>query len=77
MDTVNAVSSLRHGAPWWAFLLLALAWPAVYICRAILSFKLGSKALDKVSAERVPEVLDSVTGHRREPQRRRRPPSPP
>ena len=55
---------LPGGLPWWTYLVVALACLAVYICRIIALYKIGSKALDKVSQDKVPEVVNSLTGYR-------------
>jgi len=57
--------ALPGGLPWWTYLVVALACLGVYICRILVLYKIGSKALDKVSRDRVPEVVDSLTGYRR------------
>jgi hypothetical protein len=51
------------GWPWWALLPVALAWPLVYICRQILVFRLGSKALEKGGREQASEIVAAITGH--------------
>ncbi len=72
MAMVKMISNLPLDAPWWAYLLLALLWLSAYICRQVVAYKLGSKALDKVSPSKAPEVVDSVTGYQRERPGRRR-----
>jgi len=67
----SAGLELTGGAPWWAYFIAALAGLLVYICRQLVVMKLGSKALDKVEPDRVPEVMNAVTGYR-SPRRSRR-----
>lgn len=52
----SVTGELSSGWPWWASLLVALTWLAFYICRVAARYRLLSKALDKVPADRVPEV---------------------
>ena len=51
------VKVLASGWPWWACLVAFLACLAVYICRQWIWYRLYSKALDKVTPSRVPEVV--------------------
>ncbi|MCZ4101065.1 hypothetical protein [Streptomyces sp. H39-C1] len=43
-------------------MLVTFAWLVFYICRTVGRYLLLSKALDKVSAERVPEVAAFING---------------
>ena len=60
------------GAPWWVYLGVVSACLLAYICRLVCVYKLGSKALDKASAEAVSEIINAVTGYHAEPGSRRR-----
>lgn len=60
----SASLTLTHVAPWWAYLIAALAGPLAYTCRLIMIMRLGSKALDKVEPGHVSEVINAVTGYR-------------
>jgi hypothetical protein len=51
-----------HVMPWWACLICVLACLGVYICRIILTYRLGSKALDKAGPAQVPAVMEAVAG---------------
>lgn len=67
---MGAVEGLGPGWPWWASLSVALLWVLLYIYRSVCRYRLLSKALDKVTAERVPEVavfinIDKVPRWRR------------
>lgn len=63
---------LTGPVPWWAYLIAISLGPVVYICRSIMVMRLGSKALDKVSPERVPDVMNAVTGYQKSSLIRRR-----
>jgi hypothetical protein len=56
------------GMPWWAWLICVLSCTVLYICRLVVVYRLGSKALDKAQPHQVARVLEAVTGHRRPPQ---------
>jgi hypothetical protein len=62
---------LPVNGPWWAYLVAVLAGPLVYICRQLVVWRLGSKAIDKADPDRVSEVINAVTGYKgmREPRR--------
>jgi hypothetical protein len=47
--------------PWWASLVLAFCWVAVYICRSLVWAWLCAKALEKVAPSRVPDVVAAFT----------------
>lgn len=51
------VKVLSPGWPWWAGLGVTVACLVVYICRIWAWYRLCSKALDKVTPGRVPEVV--------------------
>jgi hypothetical protein len=55
------VRAVSPGWPWWASLLVVLAWLAVYICRSYGRYRLFVKALDKVTRDRVPEVVAELS----------------
>ena len=63
MNVMTVIGKLPADTPLWAYFLVLSACLLIYICRMIVVYKLGSKALDKVSAEKVPEVMNSVTGY--------------
>jgi len=46
--------------PWGVAVVGAVAWALVYICRWVVLGLLGWKALDKTTADRVPDVLAAV-----------------
>jgi hypothetical protein len=63
-----------HAIPWWAYLIIVLAWLMVYICRQIIVYKLdskalsmldnlGSKALDKANAEQTAAIMEAVSSN--------------
>lgn len=74
---MSVVKGLALGWPWWASLSVAFAWLVLYICRLVGRYRLLSKALDKVTPERVPEVAVFIDGdqaaHRRPGSVRRTP----
>jgi hypothetical protein len=49
--------------PWYIAALLTAAGPVVYICRHVVLLVLGWRALDKAEANRVPEVMATITGN--------------
>ncbi|MFB8239427.1 hypothetical protein ACFC58_23035 [Kitasatospora purpeofusca] len=51
--------------PWWALLIGVLAWVVIYICRQLVLYRLLSKALDKVDAKQVPQVVAVLAGAQR------------
>jgi len=53
----------EHFVQWWVFMIVALAGPVAYICRSLLIFLLGLKALAKVEPNQVPAVITAITGH--------------
>lgn len=55
---------LMHGIPWWGYLVFSLSSLTAYICRQFLRYLLWNKALDKVDASQVPELISAITGHR-------------
>ena len=57
---------LLLGQPWWVWLIGAFTFLAVYICRVVTVYRLSSKALDKVAADRVPEIINAVTDYHAE-----------
>ena len=67
MSALAVLSKLPVEAPWWAYLVVIFACLAVYICRIVFVYKLGSKALDKVDAGKVPEIMNAVTGYKAKP----------
>ncbi|MEK2493787.1 hypothetical protein WN990_29965 [Kitasatospora purpeofusca] len=75
--TLTVLEAVLVRWPWWALLIGALAWVVVYICRQLVLYRLLSKALDKVDAKQVPQVVAVLTGSRRttglRPPGRRRP----
>lgn len=60
--TPGMVTLPLHVLPWWACLAIALSCPATYICRLVVMFRLGSKALEKANPEQVPAVMAAITG---------------
>ncbi|MFC5664634.1 hypothetical protein ACFP3U_16770 [Kitasatospora misakiensis] len=69
MTTWGGALTLLEGVlvrwPWWALLIGVLAWVVVYICRQLVLYRLLSKALDKVDAKQVPQVVAVLAGSRR------------
>lgn len=62
---VALVKALSPGWPWWAGLSVTFACLVVYICRKWAWYRLCCKALDKVSADRVAEVVVAFTSRDR------------
>lgn len=60
---VTAVQALAEGIPWWAYTLIVLSCPAVYIYRLRGVFQLAAKALDKAEHDQVVAIMATVTGH--------------
>lgn len=56
--------------PWWGCLALVLAWLGVYICRQVLVYRLGVRAIEKAGPGQVADVVESVTGALRRPRAR-------
>lgn len=61
----GAVLLSAHVMPWWACLICALACLGVYICRLVLAYRLGAKALDKARPAEVAAVMEAVNGRPR------------
>lgn len=59
----GSVAAALGGAPWYVAVMIASAGPLVYICRHTVLLVLGWRALDKVEASRVPEVVAAITGN--------------
>jgi hypothetical protein len=57
--TAGLLSAARV-VPWWACLACVLAWLVVYICRLILAYRLGAKALAKAGPAQVPAVMEAI-----------------
>lgn len=76
MGVLPQVLRLLAGAPWWAYALVVFACIAGYICRIVMIYKISSKALDKASADGVPQIVDAVTGYRAQAPGKRRPLTP-
>jgi hypothetical protein len=53
-----------HVMAWWTYLITMLACLSAYICRLVVLFRLGSKALDKADPEQMSAIMETITGHR-------------
>lgn len=50
------------GTPWYAYALLGALGLAAYMCRQYLLYRLGSKAIDRAAAARIPELMATLAG---------------
>jgi hypothetical protein len=55
-----------HLMPWWAYFIVMLACVVNGICRALIKFRLCSKALDKAKPAQVPAIMRAAFAQRRE-----------